>query len=97
MSKLINKSYKFRLYPNKEQEEVINKSIGSCRFIYNNFLDIRIKEYEYYSNSSNYVKDASELKDLKQEFEYAWYLYPHPCLPESFEYPWQNYLLFEHQ
>lgn len=68
--KMVNKSYKFRIYPNKAQEEIINKSIGCCRFVYNNFLDIRIKEYEYYGNSSNYVKDASELKELKME--YSW-------------------------
>ncbi|MBQ9854472.1 MAG: helix-turn-helix domain-containing protein [Bacilli bacterium] len=32
------KAYKFRLYPNKEQKELINKSFGSCRFVYNYYL-----------------------------------------------------------
>ena len=35
----IYKAYKFRMYPNKEQEELINKTIGSFRFVYNYFLD----------------------------------------------------------
>ena len=38
----IYKSYKFRMYPNNEQEKLINKTIGSCRFIYNHFLDKKI-------------------------------------------------------
>jgi len=67
---IVNKSFKFRIYPNKTQEGIINKSIGCCRFVYNNFLDIRIKEYKYYGNSSNYVKDSSELRDLKKEYQW---------------------------
>ena len=38
----IYRGYKFRMYPNKEQEELINKIIGSCRFIYNYFLDKKV-------------------------------------------------------
>ena len=40
------KGYVFRMYPTKEQEELINKTIGCCRFIYNYFLDDKIKEYK---------------------------------------------------
>ena len=29
----INKAYKFRLYPNETQQELINKTIGCSRFI----------------------------------------------------------------
>jgi putative transposase len=34
----MEKAFKFRLYPNKEQEILINKSLGSNRYIYNYFL-----------------------------------------------------------
>lgn len=40
-----NRAYKFRLYPTKEQEELINKTIGSARFIYNQMLADKIKHY----------------------------------------------------
>ena len=43
--KIIHKGYKFRLYPNEEQKTFIHKSIGSCRFVYNHFLDVKIKYY----------------------------------------------------
>ncbi|MFE8698363.1 IS200/IS605 family element RNA-guided endonuclease TnpB [Cytobacillus sp. FJAT-53684] len=35
---LVNKSYKFRLYPNEKQIELINKTIGCSRFVFNFFL-----------------------------------------------------------
>ena len=35
---LVNKAYKFRIYPNKKQIELINKTIGCARFVFNFFL-----------------------------------------------------------
>src|SRR3954454_11776148 len=35
---LVNKAYKYRIYPNKKQIELINKTIGSTRFVFNFFL-----------------------------------------------------------
>ena len=35
---IVNKAYKFRIYPNKKQMELINKTIGCVRFTYNFFL-----------------------------------------------------------
>lgn len=34
----MNKAYKFRLYPNKEQEVLFNKTFGCVRFVYNKML-----------------------------------------------------------
>jgi putative transposase len=35
---LVNKAFKFRIYPNKKQMELINKTIGCSRFVFNFFL-----------------------------------------------------------
>lgn len=35
---LVNKAYKFRIYPNKKQMELINKTFGCSRFVFNFFL-----------------------------------------------------------
>lgn len=43
---IINKASKCRLYPNKEQQTVINKTLGSCRYIYNKMLERQIKMYK---------------------------------------------------
>ena len=59
----IYRGYKFRMYPNKEQEELINKTIGSCRFIYNYFLDKKI------SNAYSGIKLISELSKEKTFLE----------------------------
>ena len=33
-----HKAYKFRLYPSEEQAVLINKTIGSCRYVFNQYL-----------------------------------------------------------
>ena len=55
----IYRGYKFRMYPNQEQKELINKTIGSCRFIYNYFLDKKV------SNAYNGIKLIPELTKEK--------------------------------
>ena len=55
----IYRGYKFRMYPNKFQEELINKTIGSCRFIYNYFLDKKV------CNAYNGIKLIQELTKEK--------------------------------
>lgn len=40
------KAYKYRLYPNKEEQIYLAKTFGCTRFIYNQMLANRIKAYE---------------------------------------------------
>ncbi len=40
------KVVKVRLYPNKKQKQLIHKTFGSCRYVYNMLLDAKIKAYE---------------------------------------------------
>lgn len=40
------KAYKYRLYPNKQQIEQIQKTFGCCRFVYNQTLAYRKEIYE---------------------------------------------------
>lgn len=42
----MNKGVKFRIYPNKEQQNLINKTLGCCRLVYNIGLDMRNKAFE---------------------------------------------------
>lgn len=39
--KIINKTYRFRLFPTKEQEVLLNKHFGCVRYVYNYFLNER--------------------------------------------------------
>ena len=40
------KSIKYRIYPNKEQQSLILKTFGCCRFVYNYMLEMSIKAHE---------------------------------------------------
>lgn len=42
----ITKSYKFRLYPNQYQKQMIEKTFGCKRFVFNHFLAKSIQDYE---------------------------------------------------
>ena len=55
------KAYKFRLYPDKEQIELINKTFGSCRYVYNHYLD-KMKNNGYVSAYTNIKDYTSTLK-----------------------------------
>ncbi|MCL2816063.1 MAG: helix-turn-helix domain-containing protein [Oscillospiraceae bacterium] len=41
-----NKAFKYRIYPNTEQEILLTKTFGCVRFIYNSELYISMKTYE---------------------------------------------------
>ncbi|ALS22211.1 putative transposase [Paenibacillus naphthalenovorans] len=66
----MQKAYKFRIYPNKKQIQQINKTFGCSRFVYNYFLDKRIKIYEENKETLSYGKCSSILTILKQEKEW---------------------------
>lgn len=40
------KAFKFRLYPNQEQQIQLAKTFGSCRFVYNYYLNMKIQLYK---------------------------------------------------
>ena len=64
----MEKAYKFRIYPNKQQEELINKTFGCCRFVYNKYLAKRIELYENNKETYSYKQCISYLTNLKKEF-----------------------------
>ena len=70
--KVINKVYKFRIYPNKEQEILLSKHFGCSRFVYNYFLNERKEQYQKDNKSDNYYKQAKSLTELKKNEEYDW-------------------------
>lgn len=61
------RSYKYRLYPTKKQEELINKSIGACRFVYNLALETRSYAYNNYGINVSGYDLMKQLTDLKKD------------------------------
>ncbi len=66
----MEKAYKYRIYPNKEQREIIAKTFGCCRFVYNKYLAKRIEMYQENKESFPYVQCANDMKNLKSELEW---------------------------
>lgn len=60
-------SYKFRIYPNAEQQTLIQKTFGCARFVYNHFLHLRKKTYEANGETLTYVETSALLTQLKKE------------------------------
>ena len=68
----IHKSYKFRVFPTKKQEELLSKHFGHCRFVFNRFLSERKEAYQKDKTSLNYYDNAKSLTKLKKETDFAW-------------------------
>ena len=63
----MEKAFKFRIYPNKTQQVLLQKSFGCARFIYNHFLAKRIEKYKQDKSSMSCNQCSKELTALKKE------------------------------
>lgn len=65
------KAYKYRIYPNKEQEIQIAKTFGCCRFVYNQTLAYRKDTYEQEKKSASKT-DCNNYcnRELKKAYEW---------------------------
>ncbi|MCM3798759.1 MULTISPECIES: IS200/IS605 family element RNA-guided endonuclease TnpB [Bacillaceae] len=64
---LVNKAYKFRIYPTKEQEILITKTFGCSRFVFNHFLAKWNETYQETGKGLTYNSCSSQLTQLKKE------------------------------
>lgn len=65
---MANKAYLYRIYPTKEQGDLIQKTFGCVRFVYNHFLNDRITEYKENGKSLSFFQQCRALTDLKKEY-----------------------------
>ena len=66
----MQKGIKFRAYPNKEQQNLINQTFGCCRLIYNKGLAMRNEAYES-GNKIGYNQTSAMLTELKKHEDFA--------------------------
>lgn len=73
MTHLVTRAFKYRIYPTKEQEILINKTFGCCRFVFNYFLNQTIKDYQSTKKSTiSAYSNQKTLTQLKKLEEYKW-------------------------
>ena len=65
------KSFKYRLYPNKEQQVQIQKTFGCCRFVYNQTLAYRKELYETEKKTMSKI-DCNNFVNQNLKKEYEW-------------------------
>lgn len=65
------KAYKFRIYPNNEQQIQINKTFGCVRFVYNNILSYKKEIYEKEQKCLNKV-DCNNYCNNVLKSKYVW-------------------------
>ena len=68
----MNKAYKYRLCPNKEQAILINKTIGCVRFVYNQMLANRKTVYEQYKEDKEALKQQKYSLPASYKKEFVW-------------------------
>ena len=66
----MQKGVKFRIYPNREQQNIINQTLGCCRLIYNKGLAMRNEAYEN-GSKIGYSQTSAMLTDLKKDEKFA--------------------------
>lgn len=65
------RAYKYRIYPSKEQETLIQKTFGCVRFVYNNILSYKIDKYKNENISLSKI-DCNNYCNRVLKNEYNW-------------------------
>ncbi len=61
------KSLKYRLYPTKKQQKLLQEQLNECRWLYNHFLEERKNSWEQENKSVGYFQQCKKLISLKKE------------------------------
>src|SRR5450631_2861052 len=68
----ILQAFKFELMPNGEQQKLMRRFAGCCRFVYNKALSIQIENHEAENSYIRYVEMAAQLVAWKKNPDSVW-------------------------
>src|SRR6266702_1137652 len=63
---MYKKAFKYRLYPTKQQEQALLKTLALCRELYNAALEERREAYKLQKKTINYYDQANQLPEIKE-------------------------------
>lgn len=91
----MHKAYKYRFYPTTEQEQLLRRTIGCCRYVYNRALAVRQEAYTQHQEKLTYSDLSKMLTGWKKEEETEW-LSEVPSVPlqqavRNLEVAYQNF------
>jgi len=72
MKSIINKAYRFQIYPDDTQKVFFAKHFGCVRFVYNHLLATRSNAYKNVGISMSGFQCQNLIPNLKKQDEYVW-------------------------
>ena len=63
-------AYKYRFYPTDDQKVLLAQTFGCVRYVYNNILEYRHKEYYQNNNCINYVQTSAKFTEMRKETQW---------------------------
>src|SRR6266487_3804058 len=63
---MYKKAFKYRLYPTKQQEQVLLTTLNLCRELYNASLEERREAYRLQKKTINYYEQKRQLPEIKE-------------------------------
>ncbi|MDA2936442.1 transposase [Patescibacteria group bacterium AH-259-L05] len=64
---MLKRTYKYRLYPTKTQQALLESQLSSCRYLYNHFLEQRKNAYEKDKTTITCFDQIKQIPELKKE------------------------------
>jgi len=61
----LKRTYKYRIYPNREEKSILDKTLNTCRILYNDCLTERRDAWQSCRKHINYYDQANQLKEIK--------------------------------
>ncbi len=68
----VKRAYRFRFYPTPEQEQILARTFGCARFVYNHMLRLRSDAWMQRQERVGYHETSAALTLLKKTPEHAW-------------------------
>jgi putative transposase len=67
MGRVVKRAYKYRFYPTLDQADLLNRTFGCVRLVYNRALAERTRVYTTEHRSPTYAETSSWLTEWKQD------------------------------
>lgn len=66
-------AFKFRIFPTKEQEILLNKTFGCCRFVYNRMIEVQKERFEQnQKHLSKFEASSFYTRELKPKYSFLY-------------------------
>ncbi|HEV3251254.1 MAG TPA: helix-turn-helix domain-containing protein, partial [Puia sp.] len=62
------RAYKYRIFPNKSQAVMFEKSFGVCRLVYNLGLEVKIRAWQGSQKNVSAIDLCYQLPELKEAY-----------------------------